>query len=71
MVGVIDVATNRIESPGDVAAVLKTATKYADTDRIYACSNCGLAPLPRAVAVGKLKALGAGATLLRSEFARR
>jgi len=66
LVGAVDVATNAIETPEAVAAVLKTATKYADSDRIYGCSNCGMAPLPRAVAVGKLRALGAGAALARN-----
>jgi len=66
MVGAIDVATNRVETPEEVASVLKAATQYASPTRIYGCSNCGLAPLPRDVAVGKLHALTAGAALLRS-----
>jgi len=70
LVGAIDVATNRIESPEEVAAVLRAAMPYANTDRIYGCTNCGLAPLPRHVAVGKLNALAAGAALLRKEVAR-
>jgi 5-methyltetrahydropteroyltriglutamate--homocysteine methyltransferase len=70
MVGAIDVATNRVESPEDVAAVLRNAMRYADTNRIVGCTNCGLAPLPRDVAAGKLNALGAGAALLRREVAR-
>jgi 5-methyltetrahydropteroyltriglutamate--homocysteine methyltransferase len=71
MVGAIDVATNRIETPADVAAVLKTALNYAGAERVYPCSNCGLAPLPRTVAAGKLKALAEGAALLRREIDRR
>ena len=67
MVGAIDVATNRVETPEAVAAVLREATKYASADRIYGCTNCGMAPLPRTVAAGKLKALAAGAALLRKE----
>ncbi len=70
MVGAIDVATSRVETPEEVASVLKTATQYANAERIYGCSNCGLAPLPRAVAVGKLNALAQGAALLRNEFGR-
>ena len=66
MVGAIDVATNRVETPEEVASILKAATQYASPTRIYGCSNCGLAPLPRDVAVGKLHALTAGAALLRS-----
>ena len=68
MVGAIDVATNTVETPETVASVLKSAMQYADSARIYGCSNCGLAPLPRTVAVGKLKALAAGAALLRKEL---
>lgn len=67
MVGAIDVATNRVETPEEVASVLKAATKYTSPSRIYGCSNCGLAPLPRGVAVDKLRALVSGAALLRKE----
>lgn len=70
LVGAIDVATARIETPEDVMATLREAMKYADAERIYACTNCGLAPLARDVAIGKLKALGAGARQLRAEHAR-
>jgi 5-methyltetrahydropteroyltriglutamate--homocysteine methyltransferase len=68
MVGAIDVATNKVETPQDVAAVLKSALDYASAERIFPCTNCGLAPLPRDVAAGKLRALGAGAALLRKEL---
>jgi 5-methyltetrahydropteroyltriglutamate--homocysteine methyltransferase len=68
MVGAIDVATNTVETPGAVASVLKEAMKYAGTDRIYGCSNCGLAPLPRNIAASKLNALAAGAAMLRKEL---
>jgi 5-methyltetrahydropteroyltriglutamate--homocysteine methyltransferase len=70
MVGAIDVATNEVETPEAVASVLRAALPYAAAERIYACSNCGLAPLPRDVAAGKLKALAAGAALLRKEIGR-
>lgn len=65
LVGAIDVASQKIETPEAVAAVLKEAARYADASRIQACTNCGMAPLPRGVAEAKLKALGAGARLLR------
>ncbi len=65
LVGAIDVATQKIETPEAVASILAEALKYADAERIQACTNCGMAPLPRSVAVGKLKALGAGAALMR------
>ena len=65
LVGAIDVATRTVETPEQVAGTLREALKYADASRIQACTNCGMAPLPRAVAAGKLRALGAGAALLR------
>jgi len=69
MVGAIDVATNRVETPEEVASVLKAATQYASPSRILGCSNCGLAPLPRDVAAAKLNALAAGAALMRKQMA--
>lgn len=65
MVGAIDVADNKVESPEQVAAVIREAMQYVDTERIFPCTNCGMAPLPREVAVGKLQALGQGAALAR------
>ena len=65
LLGAIDVASNRIETPEEVAEVIREATSYVEPDRIFPCTNCGLAPLPRAVAIGKLRALGAGAALAR------
>jgi len=65
LVGAIDVATSKIETAEQVAGTLKEALKHADAERIQGCTNCGMAPLPRAVAAGKLRALGAGAALLR------
>ncbi|MCI5073759.1 methionine synthase [Oricola sp.] len=65
LVGCIDVASTDIETPEAVATVIDEALKYADAERIYPCTNCGLAPLSRDVAVGKLQALGAGAALAR------
>ncbi len=68
LVGAIDVASNEIETPEEVAATLRAALDYVDPERMVACTNCGLAPLSVAVAQGKLKALGAGAALLRKEL---
>jgi 5-methyltetrahydropteroyltriglutamate--homocysteine methyltransferase len=68
LVGAINVATEEIETPEKVAATLRAAMEFVDPERIVACTNCGMAPLPRHVAEGKLKALGAGAALLRKEL---
>jgi len=65
LVGAVDVASTRVESGAEVAGTLREASKYADAERIHACTNCGMAPLSRAVAVGKLRALGEGVQLMR------
>ncbi|WP_049630665.1 methionine synthase [Cellvibrio sp. pealriver] len=70
MVGAIDVATNTIETPEEVAATLRKALQFVDADKLCPCTNCGMAPLPRQVALGKLKALSAGADIVRKELAR-
>jgi 5-methyltetrahydropteroyltriglutamate--homocysteine methyltransferase len=67
LVGVIDVASTKIETPEQVAATLDEALKFADPSRVQACTNCGLAPFPKAVAEAKLQALGAGARLARKK----
>src|SRR6188508_287744 len=67
-VGVIDVASDEIESPDEVAAVIGEATKYVAKERIIAGTNCGMAPMRRDVALGKLAALGKGAELARKKF---
>ena len=69
LVGAIDVASHEVETPEAVAAVIEEALQHADAERIQPCTNCGMAPLPRAVAEGKLKALGAGAALMRDRRA--
>ncbi|MCP1335296.1 methionine synthase [Futiania mangrovi] len=68
LVGAIDVASREVETPEQVAATLREALKHADPHRVQACTNCGMAPLPREVARGKLRALAAGAALLRKDL---
>ncbi|WP_440877241.1 methionine synthase [Thalassotalea sp. PLHSN55] len=68
MVGAIDVASNAIETPEEVANTLRSALKYVDADKLFPCTNCGMAPLSREVATGKLKALSAGANIVRNEL---
>ena len=68
LVGAIDVATDRIETPEDVAAVLRQAMRHVAPERIRPCTNCGMVPLSREVARGKLRALAAGAALVRAEL---
>ena len=68
LVGAIDVATDRIESPEDVAATLRAAMQYVPANRLFPCTNCGMVPLTRDIARAKLVALGAGAALVRAEL---
>jgi 5-methyltetrahydropteroyltriglutamate--homocysteine methyltransferase len=68
MVGVIDVATSEVESPEHVADMIKQAMRHVDPERLVPGTNCGMAPLSRPTAVGKLAALGAGARLVRQEL---
>jgi len=68
MVGVIDVATNHIESPEEVAAAIHDAMCYVPADHIMPCTNCGMVPLPRDGTRGKLHALANGAALVRAEL---
>jgi len=68
MVGAIDVASNIIETPEEVAQTLRKALKYVDADKLYPCTNCGMAPLLPQVAKNKLSALSAGADIVRQEL---
>jgi 5-methyltetrahydropteroyltriglutamate--homocysteine methyltransferase len=68
LVGVIDVATDKVETPEEVAAVIGNVIKVAPKEKIIACTNCGMAPMRRDIAEAKLKALGAGAALARQKF---
>ncbi len=65
LVGAIDVATERVETPEEVAATIESALKYVPADRLYPCTNCGMAPLDQGVAYQKLAALSAGTALVR------
>ena len=68
MVGVIDVASDTIETPEQVADTIGTALKYVPKDKLIACTNCGLAPMSREVAMAKLDALAKGAALARQRY---
>ena len=69
LVGVIDVATDRVETAEEVADTIAEALSYVPPERLFPCTNCGMAPMRRAVAEAKLAALGAGAALARQRFA--
>ncbi len=68
LVGAIDVATDKVETPEDVARILRAALAFVPAPRLHACTNCGMVPLRRSVARAKLDALAAGAALVRREL---
>lgn len=68
LVGVIDVASNTVETPEEVADTIGRALQFVPKHRLYACTNCGLAPMPREVAAQKLESLARGAALARQRY---
>ena len=69
LVGVIDVATDRVETAEEVANTIEDALEFVPADRLFPCTNCGMAPMHRDIAEAKLAALGAGAALARRRLA--
>jgi 5-methyltetrahydropteroyltriglutamate--homocysteine methyltransferase len=69
LVGVIDVATDRVETPEEVADTIIEALSFVPAERLFPCTNCGMAPMHRRVAEAKLVALAAGAALARRRLA--
>jgi 5-methyltetrahydropteroyltriglutamate--homocysteine methyltransferase len=67
LVGVIDVASDKIETPQEVAATIARALKFVPARHLFPCTNCGMAPMDRDVARAKLKALVAGTALARKK----
>jgi 5-methyltetrahydropteroyltriglutamate--homocysteine methyltransferase len=65
LVGVIDVATDQVESAEQVAGTIRRALQFVPPEHLYPCTNCGMAPLDRALSEAKLRALAAGAALAR------
>src|SRR3954470_3715222 len=68
LIGVIDVASDKIETPAEVAATIARAAKYVPVKHLYPCTNCGMAPMDRDVALKKLEALVAGTKLARRKL---
>ena len=69
LVGVIDVASDAIETPEQVADTIGLALQWVPKNRLFPCTNCGLAPMSREVAEKKLQALAQGAALARARYA--
>jgi 5-methyltetrahydropteroyltriglutamate--homocysteine methyltransferase len=68
LLGAVDVAREEIESPQQVAATIERALRFVPSERLFPCTNCGMAPMGRAPAIGKLRALAAGAALVRNRL---
>ncbi|MFM9975920.1 MAG: methionine synthase [Beijerinckiaceae bacterium] len=68
MVGAIDVASDAIETPEEVAATIRAAMAYVEPEKLFPCTNCGMAPMTSTVAYGKLAALAKGAAIVRKEL---
>ena len=68
MVGVIDVASEQVETPEEVADTIGMALQYVPRRHLIACTNCGLAPMNRELALRKLEALAQGAALARKRY---
>jgi 5-methyltetrahydropteroyltriglutamate--homocysteine methyltransferase len=68
MVGVIDVASDVVETPEQVAETIGRALQFVARERLMPCTNCGLAPMDRDVAMRKLESLAAGAALARERY---
>ena len=71
LLGVIDVASDRVETPEEVAATIERVSRFLPVDQLYPCTNCGMAPMDRSIARRKLDALGAGARLARGSLQAR
>ncbi|GAA4265906.1 methionine synthase [Frondihabitans peucedani] len=71
MLGAIDVASDTVETPEEVADTLRNALRFVDADKLLPSTNCGMAPMSRGVAVAKMAALTTGAGLVREELGVR
>ncbi|HTT11612.1 MAG TPA: methionine synthase [Burkholderiaceae bacterium] len=69
LVGVIDVASEQVETPHDVADTIGRALQFVPKERLFACTNCGMAPMARETALAKLAALTQGTQLARERYA--
>lgn len=66
LLGVVDVGSETVETAETVAERLHRALRYTDPEHLYACTDCGMLPLSRRAAEGKLRALSAGAALVNA-----
>ena len=70
MLGVIDVGTDDVETPDVVADRIRQGLEHVPPGRLRPCTDCGLVPRSRSAARGKMRALAAGAAIVRTELER-
>lgn len=68
LVGAVDVTSDQVETPEEVAVTIRKALEYVAPENLYPCTNCGMVPLNRTLALGKLKALAAGAAIVSKDL---
>jgi 5-methyltetrahydropteroyltriglutamate--homocysteine methyltransferase len=68
LVGAVEVTAERVETPEEVAATIRSAMQYVDPERLHPCTNCGMVPLAYDMALGKIKSLAAGAALVHDSL---
>ncbi|MEE9177648.1 MAG: methionine synthase, partial [Acidimicrobiia bacterium] len=68
LAGVIDVATDTVETPEQVAETIRAVLEHVVAEKVYPCTNCGMVPLSRPVAQAKMTALADGAAIVRGEI---
>jgi 5-methyltetrahydropteroyltriglutamate--homocysteine methyltransferase len=66
ILGVIDLDSHEVETPGTIAARIRKALPYKRPEELTAAPDCGMKYLPRDVAYGKLEAMVGGAAMVRS-----
>jgi 5-methyltetrahydropteroyltriglutamate--homocysteine methyltransferase len=71
MVGVVSVSSEEIESSDIVAERLRRALRFVDPANLIGCTDCGMVPLKRATAIGKMRALGEGVRIVNRELGAR
>ncbi len=71
MLGVLDLGDSAIESPQVIASRIRRALEIIPPERLILAPDCGMKYLPRATALGKLKAMTAGAAIIRKELRER
>ena len=68
LVGSVAVTADRLETPEEVAATIRSAMQYVDAQQLFPCTNCGMVPIPYEIALGKIKSLAAGTALVRDSL---